>query len=386
MLYLFNSSSRSVYLDNVFATLCLPYGIENTFQYSYIKNNAVDETAIDVSEGEDVLVIYIDKYSEMVKSYVPLRRGELVRSEKMDGRIYYYVKMLDYVHSTNIEEFSSYINSLFKGKIYHKDKKERWNGFLAIRDERGLTDGQRCICTNQESWINTVEALSDRELFKKEYSLFIRFEITDLKGNTINTNCVENTWGLNLVSQNTYFLKVSTYIKDYFSKKPMEKLHLDISDTNNLCGLQITRQEIGSTQTYFKFPIKIATVDKLRKTVLKISCVEAEQEDKGIKCNNKGCYIFASEGYKAYIRKAIIVSCVVLLAVSTWINTLPVNSIINDISKEMNSGSVGWYRERLYNLCLFLESAKYYYSAISSAVITIATVGLIHYYGKPSLQ
>lgn len=385
MLFLCNTAARSIYLDNIFATLCLPYGTANIYQYTYTKkSNMVDDSAKNVSEDEDVLIIYIDKYSKRMQSYIPLRKGKLIKTETMDGRIYYNVKMLDYVHASNIEKFSSYICDRLKDKIYHTDEKEESHGFLAIKDE-GIVGQQGYLCTTQESWINTVTTLSNRELFMKNYSLFIRFGFIDAKGNLVDTQNIDSTWGYNLTSSNTYYLSVSTYIKDYFADYPMKKLHLRLQDTNDLFGLQITEFEIGSGQTYLKTPIKIVDINKQRKTFFSISCDDEALKNGEINFNTKGCFVYANEGLKAYIKKTIILGCIILLAVATWVNTLPINSIINDISKEMANGSVSSYKSLLYNLCLLLDSAKYYYSAVTSAVITLATVGLIHYYGKPSL-
>jgi hypothetical protein len=72
----------------------LPYGTANIYQYTYTKkSNMVDDSAKNVSEDEDVLIIYIDKYSKRMQSYIPLRKGKLIKTETMDGRIYYNVKM-----------------------------------------------------------------------------------------------------------------------------------------------------------------------------------------------------------------------------------------------------------------------------------------------------
>ena len=386
MLYLFNSSSRGIYLDNVFATLYLPHGYENVFQYSFIKNPAVDENAKIASVGEDVLIIFLDKFSKESKRYIPLRKGVLSRTEIKDGRIYYFVRLLDYVHATDLKNFSAYIGNVFKLKVYHEIQKDHWAGFLAIRDEKSDIEKRSSLCVSEDSWINTVGVLSDRELFKKEYSLFTRFEITDCKGNKIETRNLEKTWGYKLISQNIYYLNISTYINGLFSEYPMTTLHLIISDTDELCGHQMTKQEVGSSQTFISIPIKISDVDALKKTLFKISCEETSINGKSIRSSNRDCTVFISEGHKAYTKKAIIVICVILFAISTWINTLPVSNILADISKEMDAGSVGWYKTFLYDLCLLLDSAKYYYSAISSAVITLATVVLIHYYGKPNLS
>lgn len=379
MLFLFNTASRNTYLNNVISTLHLPVGCVNMYQYNYLVNSAVDSSAMNCSIGESVLITYIDKYSTKDNAFIPLRRGELIRTEKVDGRIYYYVKLLDYIHTNDLIQYSNILYSIFN-KILYKKTKGIWEGKLAICYTKPEEPVSEVLDTSPDSWINTVKLISKREQFKDGSSLFTRAELTDSNGNTILTKKRGRTWLYELKKGKEYYLEISTYIADLFKNDNTLKIHVDLSGGADIINFSTNSYEIGNTQTHFKVPFTVKYDKKRTQTDLLITCKE-----EAFASNNKGISVSAIDNLNQNLKRAAIVLCVLTMMISTWINTLPVDSIVTGLTTEMKKAPLPPTKLILFNLCMVLTEMKYYYSAICSALITISTFGLIRLYGKPEL-
>lgn len=165
MIFLFNSSSRSTYLDNVFATLHLPLGAINQYQYRYEGNDSAVDSSIKMNcnVGDNVIVSYIDKYaaSEEVV-YLPLRKGRIIKYAMMDGRVYYDVELLEYCHAINEEGYSNFIITEID-QVYHQESNGIWSGILATKKDLDVSD---LLETTDDSWLITVKRLSQKNYFR----------------------------------------------------------------------------------------------------------------------------------------------------------------------------------------------------------------------------
>ncbi len=385
MIFLFNSSSRSTYLDNIFATLHLPMGAMNQYQYSIIGNNpAVDSSImINCNIGDLVLVSYIDKYAIDEKAlYVPLRKGEVVRYEKIDGRIYFDIKLLEYCHAVNEEQYSKFILQKFNRQVYHCQSNGTWSGVLAIK--RDLNIGNLIESTN-DSWIITVKRLSQKKLFRDNFSIFTKICVVNSKEEQLKANEIGTEYGYFLKAKGKYTIKLSYYIHE-FHDVPMAKIHMSISEKQGICDIASRELEIGSKQSVYKIPIRTPWTDEIQMTSIRISIREKKVGDKQIKYVIKPLDLFVISRINPRLKIILICMCIFLLGLSTWVSTLPIERIIADTELSISSGGmIGEFQYIMYKFSLLLNDCRYFYNAICSGITSISTFFLICLYGKTKL-
>jgi hypothetical protein len=99
MIYLFNSGFADVYRRNVLRTLLLPDRARNEFRYRYqgdrINLERVEqfETAV----GEEVVILFIDRYSSGGYRYFPIRRGQLASTRRDGDQFFFEVELGDVI-------------------------------------------------------------------------------------------------------------------------------------------------------------------------------------------------------------------------------------------------------------------------------------------------
>ncbi len=380
MIFLFNSGSRSTYLDNVFSTLYKPVQMINTYQYNCEGvDSHIDYSALPnyCKENDDVLITYIDKLSNDNIIYFPLRLGKLIKCEIIDGRIYYEVLLTQYCHTECINKFNLLIKNKLDNKVYHKNKD--WEGSLAIRANININNA---IQTTEESWIRTVKLLSERNLFIDNYSIFTRVELFDSDNNKLETKKINNNYMYSLKGGKEYVMLLS-YFNNYFNNNPMTKIHLSISDDKNTLNLSNKVYEIGNKQSVFRIPLKTKKSDKKEITSFNINIKENKILNKDVKYSTASIPIASNNKFTRTLKNILIVVFIILIALSTWISTLSIKDIIDDVNLIINSGqTLSFFQNIVYKLCIFLSDNKYSYNVICSLITTLSTVGLIHFYGK----
>lgn len=384
MIFLFNSSSRRDYLENIFATLHFPYGMVNRYQYPCEENYSFVDDSIkqNCSIGDDVIISFVDKYANNTPVYLPLRKAELVNVEEKDGRIYIDVKLLDCCHATDDVLYSDFIEHCFNGRIYHKEGDDRWKGVLAIKKD---IDASYLITIRDDSWITTVKKLSGKKLFLDNYSIFTKIHVVDKENKELEIIQKDNEYGYLLKSEEKYVIKLSYYINEY-NQSPMTKIHASIDDSQNICGIVLKELEIGNKHSEYNFPLQIKSVDRLQSTSIRIRCREEKIENKNTIYAVKPLNIFVDSKINSKLKAVLIGICVLALGISTWVSTLPIESIIKDAETIINSGNpLGKSQSMIYNLSLFLNDCRYFYNAICSGIGAVSTFGLVYLYGKPEL-
>lgn len=385
MIFLFNSSSRSTYLDNIFATLHLPSGAINQYQYSYEGNNSAVDSSImmNCNIGDEVMISYIDKYVNVEdKVYLPLRKGELIRYEKIDGRIYFDVKLLDYCHAISEEKYSKFVIHKFNRQIYHRRSNGAWKGVLAIKSN---LDIRELVESTDDSWIITVKRLSQKKLFRDNYSIFTKLCIVNSKEKQIKVDVLGTENGYFLRSKEKYAIKLSYYIHE-FHDMPMTKIHMSVNEAQGICSIVPRELELGNKQSIYKIPIQVPWTDKMQRTAIEISIREEKVGDKQIKYALKPIDLFVISRINPRLRVALICMCIFLLGLSTWISTLPIERIISDTEFAINSGKmIGVFQYLIYKFSLLLNDCRYFYNVICSGITSISTFCLICLYGKTKL-
>lgn len=384
MIFLFNSSSRSTYLDNIFATMHLPLGAINRYQYRYEGNNSAVDSSIKMNcnVGDNVIISYIDKYAaEEEVVYLPLRKGRIIKYEMMDGRVYYDVKLLEYCHATNEKRYSNFIITEVD-QVYHQESNGTWSGILATKKD---VDVSNLLETTDDSWFITAKRLSQKKLFQDYYSIFTKLSITNVKNDHLEIQKVGNEYGYLLKSKERYTIKLSFYIHG-FHDLPMTKIHMRIADSQGICNIASRELELGNKQSIFDMPLQVLWSDKVQRTTIGIIFHEDSVGTKQIKYAVKPLDLFVISRINPRLRVALISACVFMLGLSTWISSLPIESIIGDAECIIKSGEMlGVFQSMLYKFCLLLKNCRYFYNVICSGVTALSTFCLIALYGKPKL-
>ena len=269
MLYLFNSAARTEYVKNVLNTLNFPSGAVNMYQYSVSNSNYnyVDNSANpSISHkfvGVDVLIVYMDRDKTPFVFY-PLRTGTLVDTECREGRVYYYVKMGEYVSTNNIQEFNQDLRNLAGSRLYC----ETLDGATGQVTKHGyfafLNTAVNLLCNNsgsitqgEDKWLETAQQIKDCKKFKDENNCVFT-KVTLKKGNHIVLpTCKKRVWYYKLSLAKKYTMEI-----DYYLGKPSLVTGPNRNEINSLLSpdkdaLQISNssQAVGTQQGVLKYPL-----------------------------------------------------------------------------------------------------------------------------------
>ncbi len=208
MLYLFNSGARPEYVRNVLNTLHLPNGAINTYQYESMPYDYVDSSVFSVSEGERVVISFIDRddVEPQRNKYIPLRFGVLKKCEKNQGKLYIYVELKNFVSTES--NFDSELKSSFQEKLFYKENGTE-HGFLAFAGKEVVSaqnDG------DAQKWIDTVKRVMDCSKLKNSNCVYTHLTIRDKKGKAISPVSKEKDWEYNLKSNRAYKVNIDYYI------------------------------------------------------------------------------------------------------------------------------------------------------------------------------
>lgn len=190
MIYLFNSASRPLYTTNVLNTLHLPKGCTNEYRYRYSGdrvniNLANIDNFTNNSIGKEVVIIYIDRFAESGYKYYPLRNGKIDSVKDINDKLFFTVKLLEYLYTTNIESFNEKIKSslsefniptLTDGKPKNPD-----DGYYAIENKNILGQVETKIGDN--FWTDIVESIKETKSFNSEEYDFVFSKCSRVRNN-----------------------------------------------------------------------------------------------------------------------------------------------------------------------------------------------------------
>lgn len=209
MLYLFNSGARPEYVKNVLHTLHLPKGAINKYQYEIDRTNYVDRTIKYPSkkEVEKVLIVFIDRHDDNpdANKYIPLRYGELKRIELKESKVFFYVKLCDYISEPR--NFQKKIKEKFCDKLFYKKGKKEY-GHLAFKGEDIIGD----YVSDDNDWIKTVKNISECSYLKDTKCIFTKFTLKDKNSKTIAPTIKNGEWSYKLKKYDSCKMDISYYI------------------------------------------------------------------------------------------------------------------------------------------------------------------------------
>jgi len=206
MIYLFNSAYRALYTRNVLNTLFIPQGGTNEYRYTVQLSIAPDsyETLKNSPSGTPVVIVFIDRFAKTGYRYHPLRLATLVKPREDAGRLYFRVRLGDFVAPRDSEAFNRDIvkclGSMGLPSLKDNDPYRMDDGYYAIEAGR-LFARTPDFLWGEDGWRRTVDELRQTQAFggpvnfvatshkddieKKEF-LFLRCDIrrksTDSRG------------------------------------------------------------------------------------------------------------------------------------------------------------------------------------------------------------
>lgn len=174
MIYLFNSAYRTLYTRNVLNTLFLPAGSTNEYRYRvrggetiHIAPAKYDELK-GSSTNEEISIIFIDRFGIQGYVYHPLRLGELVLCREEDDRLYFRVRLYDYIYPRTVETFNTVIKRDLSAfglpKLSNNDPYHVNDGFYAIKTGSIFSHDVDFVHGN-DAWISIVEQLRTTRAF-----------------------------------------------------------------------------------------------------------------------------------------------------------------------------------------------------------------------------
>lgn len=381
---MFNTGSRGTYLDLLFITLHYPQ--ESVVRFEYSQGNCIPFDrlyALAQTGKEDVLMSLLDMQSPSISRYIPLRFGLLEGVSCINERVFINVKLKGYCHATDMRQYTSFISTISPSIYDMHEGADGWSGLLV--EDADVKPMNNVLVSTQSSWINTVRALSNRTLFANCFSVFTKMTLTDEKGNLMEVRSVDGSGcSYQLQSNKTYHLLVS-HFAPRFEYCKTSRIHLSIQDTDNLLKIASASYVIGNSQSEHEFTLRTRRSDVAKSTTIAVQSLETQVDGLAVR------YASAPIGIevKSYIansaRGALILLCVITMTIATWLLSLPVADVLKDLQPGFTSGSLSSYELMLYSLCTLLDEGTYVYTFICSGLVSISTLGMVHFYGKPKL-
>ncbi|MCL1857691.1 MAG: hypothetical protein FWF92_00455 [Oscillospiraceae bacterium] len=391
MLYLFNSGYWQNHINNLLNTLHFPKGVINVYQYKTDDPSySISQNAINARVGTKVLINYIDRLSSPEFCYYPMRYGKLVKCEKNNTNIYFHIELCDYCNAQDINDFnnnfsSSFDNTLFKNKdnsVIMPVENQQTEGCLAFCENTYDLKIMNLLSSDHNSWKETVEQLSNCELFKNNFPIFTKVKILNakdkevsikrknLKNNFIlrvgNTYNFKTTYYLPYINQN---IKFKAYINtasnpDVFLKKEDSKLFgAATGDENFSCNIS---KEVKNCIVDIKYEAKIGDAKDDKNTQLLIA--------------NKPIPIITKSKCSKWWK---VILFAVLFAISSFILSVQVDNIIEEVKILNTAGDpVPMQLNIFYQIARILDSFKYIYQVIFSIVSSLSLFFLVKIYGK----
>ena len=184
-MYLFNSAARPQYAENVCNTLFYPSGWANEYRYDYQgQPYHIDPTKVDefvkTKKGEDVLIIFVDRYSANGYTFHPLRKAKLISCRQDGVRLFFKVKLGEFTYPNNNQDFNARLIRI--GNVPHltnNDPDNHDDGFYAIKSN-DIRTGQSMM-VGDTSWDTIVTNISRTRVFAARAdheSVFARLTMT----------------------------------------------------------------------------------------------------------------------------------------------------------------------------------------------------------------
>lgn len=376
MLYLFLTGRRAAYLNDIFTVLHLPensiydlkYKIEDNPQWSIIGSRT---DAKNCKEGMKTLI----SYTTLKGKSVPLRWGYLQKITDEEGQRYYSVRLAQYCHTCNSEEFQDFLKEVSNQKLRHitlndENGNEEIEGILTFVNEK---EPFRVVEQDENSWSITVRQLGEMDKFSEEYySIFTKVEIKSnkKKDNQDAMHCI-------LKSKHSYKVHFTYYMPSFNSGNRMANIPINFYQTDKRLGLVEKNNLLLSEQNKIDipfFPDAGDTGEEVRIS-LGFDIPEREIGGKHIYHAMTPVGIVVKDTISKRMRRILTVICVLGIFLASVLGEMD----FRKISEILGDPTVK--NKFLQILLLILQTKKIVLSAITAA----STWGMVKLVGKAEL-
>ena len=174
ILYLFNSASRPLYKDNLYKILALPVGAVTQFRYT-TEHHVPPELISRPLKGVESLIVFIDRFSEGLYTYYPIRKGKLLEASKVGDRLFLKCRLGEYCGVDNTQRFTSAIKGAAKGipELTDGDPENTKDGYYMQLGEKIKDE----LKTDVDCWLTSVKGISQTKGFRNEHTAFLRISL-----------------------------------------------------------------------------------------------------------------------------------------------------------------------------------------------------------------
>ena len=245
MIYLFNSAYRPNYTKNVVKTLFLPEGCISEFRYRFKGERPnIDPTQVDEFlkfnnfrfNKEDVLICFIDRFATGGYNYHALRKGKLIKCYNDGDRLFFKVRLLDFISPNDNEMFKSHISNIGKlPKLTDNDPKNDNDGFYAIINN-DITKRNGDYIFGSDAWDKITNDIMEAKAFKSTNEQETIFARLSIKSNRWFTKNKQPT----IKKDDQYFkiIKNHKYTLNFYYKYPNQvnknSINLNLSTNNSI--------------------------------------------------------------------------------------------------------------------------------------------------------
>lgn len=369
MLYLFLTGRRAAYLNDIFTVLNLPPNSIYDLKYKISNNNIVDSSTNEQNckAGKKVLISYID----LEEAYIPLRWAYLQGISEEEGQRYYSVKLTEYCHIAPQQQYGNFLQGISNGGLRHICADgQTIEGFLAFVHS---DEPENIVVQGKDSWAITVRQLGELDLFKKNYSIFTKFEIKDSKEEPKENNDIT---GCILKSKHNYKVHITYYIPE-FNAKPMSEVFIQFYETDKRLGLVNKQNLLLSEQNIIDipcFPDTGGTGEKV-KVALQLNVLEKQMYGKSVRYAMAPVEMEIQDTLSKRWRIGLTVACVAGIFLASLINSF-------DFSKVLEITNAANCQNKLDKIILEFLKAKSFWS---STIATVATWGMVKLVGRAKL-
>jgi hypothetical protein len=180
MIYLFNSAYRRLYIRNVLNTLFLPPGSTNEYRYRVQGDGAIHIAPDSYNElrntqvDHPIVIIFIDRFSTSGYSYHPLRIGKFVQTREEGDRLFFRVRLYDYIYPRDKQVFNTRIvdtlGPLGLPKLTNNDPSNTNDGYYAIKAGSIFSEDAHFV-RGDDAWVSIIDQLCNTAAFSRAAEL-----------------------------------------------------------------------------------------------------------------------------------------------------------------------------------------------------------------------
>lgn len=173
MIYLFNSSFRLTYLENVYRLVGLPQGARIDMRYT--EGGNTPEIVTDSKwKNSECTICYVDRFSDQYV-YYPCRKGWIRSIKREQGRVFYNIELDKHCHSGSPSEFTKEIQTKVEisPRLTNGDPKNGDDGIYCVEGP----DVGDLVTVDKASWSAVVDQIYETNAFSNNVPALFLAEI-----------------------------------------------------------------------------------------------------------------------------------------------------------------------------------------------------------------